>query len=217
MSGGAASPWRSVDEREQDKAQKREAVLQAAVRAFNERGFHATSLDDVAAGLGVTKPTIYHYFANKDEILFECARRGLDSIRAAAEGVARSGGTGAARLEALMRDYALVMTQDFGMCVIRTADHELSVQSRLALRRLKREIDETVRGVIEDGIADGSLAACDSRMASFALTGALNWIARWFDPFGARSPDEIAAHCVAVLMNGMLPRAIEDSEKGQSA
>lgn len=205
--------WRTAEEREQDKLQKREAVLRAAVQSFNQRGFHATSLDDVALGLGVTKPTLYHYFSSKDEILFECARRGLDSIREAAEAVARGGGTGAERLAALLRDYAVVMTQDFGMCVIRTADHELSVQSRLALRRLKREIDGTVRAVVEDGIADGSLAGCDARMATFTLTGALNWIARWYDPYGPMSPQELAAHCTAVLLNGMLPRTDTDGGK----
>jgi AcrR family transcriptional regulator len=203
----SASPWRSKSERERNRAVKREAVLHAAVQSFNRNGFHNTSLDDVAASLNVTKPTIYHYFANKDEILFECVRLGLEGIRIAAETVERNGGSGMDRLKALMRRYAIIMTQDFGMCVTRTADHELSAGAKAQFRALKREIDHTVRRVIADGMRDGTIAPGDPKIVTFALTGALNWIARWYDPEGPLSPDEIADSCLAVLLHGLAPRS----------
>src|SRR3546814_3852597 len=78
-----SSPFRTVREREVERAETRQAVLVAAVRMFNERGFHATSLDDVAASLGVTKPVIYHYLGNKDQVVFECVRIGLAQLREA--------------------------------------------------------------------------------------------------------------------------------------
>ena len=202
-----ASPWRSKSERQRDRAVKREAVLHAAVQAFNRNGFHNTSLDEVAASLNVTKPTIYHYFGNKDEILFECVRIGLEGIRIAAETVERNGGSGMDRLKALMRSYAIIMTQDFGICVTRTADHELSAGAKAQFRALKREIDHTVRRVIADGMRDGSIAPGDPKMVTFALTGALNWIARWYDPEGPLSPDEIADGCLAVLLHALAPRS----------
>ena len=62
---------------------KRDAVIRAAARAFNEQGFHNTSLDDIAAALEVTKPTIYYYVTNKEQLLFECFVAGLEPIRAA--------------------------------------------------------------------------------------------------------------------------------------
>ena len=210
------SPWRSAEERDQDRSQKREAVLQAAVRSFNENGFRATSLEEIAATLGVSKPTLYHYFAGKDDILFECARRGLEDIREAAAAVERTGGSACQRLEALMRGYAMVMTQDFGMCVIRVPDHELAPEVRRRLRDLKREIDLTVRRVVEEGVRDGSLVAGDPQLATFAIAGALNWIARWYDPFGARAPEEIAAGMASMLMSGMLPRPAGGGEERMS-
>lgn len=196
-----------MEDRERERREKREAVLHAAVRSFNEKGFHATSLDDVASALNVTKPTIYHYFASKDEILFECVRRGLDSIRRAAEAVESEGGGGLERLRRLMRDYAVVMTQDFGMCVTRTADHELSGESRAKFRALKREIDQTVRRVVEQGMADGSIARGDPRLVTFTLSGALNWIARWYDPDGRIGAGDIADAAVATLVDGLAPRS----------
>ena len=72
-----ASPWPPVSHRERQREAKRNAVLQAAAQLFNERGFHATSLDDIAARLNVTKPTLYYYVKNKDEILLQCVSQGL--------------------------------------------------------------------------------------------------------------------------------------------
>src|SRR5690606_33394023 len=102
------SPWRRpkaesddpAAKREKLRSRKREAVLQAAVRSFNDKGFTATSLDDVAKALSVTKPTIYHYFADKDEILFECVRRGGEGIWDAIHRAEASGGSGLQQLAA---------------------------------------------------------------------------------------------------------------------
>jgi len=206
MAAPAKALWPSADERERERREKREAVLRAAVRCFNEKGFHATSLDDVANALNVTKPTIYHYFGSKDEILFECVRRGLESIREAASAVVSERGGGLERLKRLMRDYAITMTKDFGMCVTRTADHELSGDSRTKFRALKREIDQTVRKVVEQGMADGTLAQGDPRLVTFTLTGALNWIARWYDPNGPLTSQEVADGTVATLVAGLATR-----------
>lgn len=201
-----ASLWRSAEDKEQERREKREAVLRAAVKSFNEKGFHATSLDEVATALNVTKPTIYHYFGTKDDILFECVRRGLEAIREAAEAVESDRGGGLKRLRRLMHDYAVIMTMDFGMCVIRTADHELSPESRAKFRALKREIDHTVRRVVEQGMTDGTLAKGDPRLVTFTLTGALNWIARWYDPKGPLTPQQVADGCVGTLVTGLAAR-----------
>lgn len=210
--GRDRSPWPSAGERERLRKDKREALLGAAVRSFNEHGFHATSLEDVAATLNVSKPTIYYYLGSKDEILFECVRRGLHSIRDAAETVEKAGGTGLERLQALMRNYAEIMTGDFGMCVTRTADHELSFESRAGFRALKREIDQTVRRVLRDGMADGSIALGDVAMMAFTVTGALNWIARWYDPAGRLPAAEVARSCTDILVNGIAPRRSMSSD-----
>lgn len=209
LTSPAGSPWPKQEERAREREVKRDAVLRTAVALFNEKGVRATSLADVAKALNVTKPTIYHYFSNKDEILFECVRRGVEAIRDAATGVEKRGETGLERLQAHMRNYALVMTSDFGMCVTRTADHELSPASRAKFRALKRETDVLMRRVVEEGMQDGSIVPGDVRLITFTLAGALNWIARWYDPKGPMTPEEIADGCVATLTQGIAPREPE--------
>ena len=197
------SPWSSAAERERERAAKREAVLRTAARLFNAKGYHATSLDEVATALGVTKPTIYHYFANKDEILFECTRRGLDAIVEAARRVSERGGSGADRLRALLTAYALCMLDDYGICVVRTHDSQLAPESRGRFRALKREIDLHIRQVIVAGVEDGSLRVRDVRIAAFTTASALNGLGGWFRPDGALSAAETAELAVAGLMDGL--------------
>jgi AcrR family transcriptional regulator len=100
------SPFKTASQRKADRIAKREAVLRSAVRMFNDRGFHATSLDDVAAALGISKRTIYHYLASKDQVLLECMTIGLQQLLQAAGEARSEAGTGRERLIKFLRRYA---------------------------------------------------------------------------------------------------------------
>jgi AcrR family transcriptional regulator len=201
-----ASPWARPLDREQERAVKRDAVLRAAAQLFNEHGYHATSLAMVAERLQVTKPTLYYYIHNKEEILFECVRLGLELLRSAIAAAAASGGSAVDKLKAAMNEYALIATCDFGMCLIRVGEDPLAPAARRKLRRLKAELDHEFRALIEQGIAEGSVAPCDPKLAAFTLAGALSWIGRWYDPEGQLGAAEVARQSTAILMHGLAPR-----------
>jgi AcrR family transcriptional regulator len=200
------SPFKTAEQKTAEREAKRNAVLRAAVRMFNERGFHATSLDDVAASLGISKRTIYHYLANKDQVLLECVTIGLQQLLEAADSARAEPGTGRERLIRFLRRYAEINMDDFGRCVIRTAEEALAKESQPKFRALKRVIDTALRTMIMEAIADGSVAPVDVKITAFTLAGALAWPARWHDPAGALTPTEISASMVDVLMLGLAPR-----------
>ncbi|MBP2314339.1 TetR/AcrR family transcriptional regulator [Azospirillum soli] len=199
----SGSPWKPSADRQTEREAKRVAVLRTAARAFNEMGYHNTSLDDIARRLNVTKPTIYYYVKNKEEILFECVRIGLEMLDDASNEVMGNGGSAHEELIAVMRKYAEIVTMDFGMCVIRVGEEPLTEDSRRTLRTLKRSIDRKFRRLIERGIAEGCVVPCDPKIAAFTVAGALSWIARWYRPDGGLTADEIAGQCIALLMNGL--------------
>ena len=201
------SPWTLAGGPGEHRAIKRDAVLLAAAQLFNEHGYHATSLAMVAKRLAVTKPTLYYYVQNKEEILFECVRLGLEMLRSAIAAADAAGATPRDKLEAAMHAYALIVTREFGRCLIRVGEDPLAPASRRQLRLLKAEIDHEFRALIEQGMADGSIEACDPKLAAFTLAGALSWIGRWFDPLGSLSADEVARHSTALLMRGLTARA----------
>lgn len=197
------TPFRSAEQRLADRAAKRAAVLRAAVRMFNEKGFFATSLDDVAASLGVSKRTIYHYLSSKDQVLLECLTIGLEQLLEAAAQARAEPGTGRDRLAKFLRRYAEINMNDFGRCVIRTGEEALSAESLPRYRAMKREIDDELRGLIAQAVEDGSIAPVDVKIAAFTVAGAINWPARWYKPDGAESPEKLAAEIVDLLLKGL--------------
>ncbi|MGC6331407.1 TetR/AcrR family transcriptional regulator [Rhizorhabdus sp. FW153] len=197
------TPFRSAEQRLADRAAKRSAVLRAAVRMFNEKGFFATSLDDVAASLGVSKRTIYHYLSSKDQVLLECLTIGLEQLLEAAAQARAEPGTGRDRLAKFLRRYSEINMNDFGRCVIRTGEEALSAESLPRYRAMKRDIDRELRGLIAQAVEDGSIAPVDVKIAAFTVAGAINWPARWYKPDGTESPERLAAEIVELLLKGL--------------
>jgi AcrR family transcriptional regulator len=199
------SPWRGRQGAEA-RDSKRDAVILAAARAFNQRGFHNTSLDDIAIALEVTKPTLYYYVKNKEQLLFECFRTGLEPIRSAFIDVGHSKQSARERLMIVLLRYAEAIASEFGWCMVRAEDLNLSADLRTHVKALKSEIDQGIRRLLREGIADKSIAACDPKMTAFALAGALNWIAHWYRDNQALRPTEIARSFTDIFDHGLRPR-----------
>src|SRR5579864_4504052 len=164
-----SSPWRASRERVRDRQVKREAVIRAAAHAFNRKGYHNTSLDDIAAALEVTKPTVYYYVSNKEQLLFECFVAGVEQIRNSLREVRAREMSARARLNAVLRDYAQAMASEFGWCMVRVEDQDLSPAMSSHIKAMKSEIDQGIRRLIREGVQDGSIHPCDPKMTAFAL------------------------------------------------
>jgi AcrR family transcriptional regulator len=200
-----ADAWRGR-RRRRDHDTKREAVIRTAARAFDERGYHNTSLDDIAQALGVTKPTIYYYVPNKEQLLFECFRAGLEPIRAALQRAGQAPGSGRDRLREVMRDYAIAIASEYGWCMVRAEHQDLGPELSGEVRALKGEIDRGIRHLLALGMADGSIAASDPKLTAFAIAGALNWIGHWYRAGRSLAPADIADAFVGLFEHGLVPR-----------
>jgi AcrR family transcriptional regulator len=199
-----SSAWPSRQHRNREL--KRDVVVQAAARAFDLNGFHNTSLDDIARTLGVTKPTIYYYVENKEQLLFECFLAGLEPIRQGIAAVESSSAPGRERLNEVVRHYARAIASQFGWCMVRAEDQDLGPELRARIQSLKAEIDRGMRRLLAAGIEDGSIEPCDPKMTAFAMAGALNWIAHWYRENDPMTPEELAEAFVEVFARGLLPR-----------
>jgi len=204
----AASPFVWERPTEQARDEKRAVLLKSAVKLFNERGFHATSLDDVATSVGVTKPVIYHYLGNKDHVLFECVRIGLDELREAADQARALPGNGLVRLEAFLCRYGEIIMTEFGRCVVRTGDEALAPRNRTRFRQLKREVDTCLREMLEQATLDGSAVISNVKITALVIAGALNWSARWYQADGPLKPAEMASALVRTILAGVTPPPI---------
>ena len=202
----APSPWRTSRARLRDRELKREAVIRAAAREFNRNGYHNTSLDDIAAALQVTKPTVYYYVTSKEQLLFECFVAGVEQIRAAFREVRQLPLPARERLNAVLRHYGEAVASEFGWCMVRAEDQDLSPAMSRHIKSLKSEIDQGIRRLLREGVQDGSIEPCDAKMTAFALAGALNWIAHWYREDQSLTGAQIATAFVSIFEGGLRPR-----------
>ncbi|MEM9123668.1 MAG: TetR/AcrR family transcriptional regulator, partial [Pseudomonadota bacterium] len=178
MSTVEQSPFHDQGERSRVKQAKADAIIEAAAGLFAEQGYSGTTLDGVAARLGITKPTLYYYFANKEEILIAC-------MSSAYESVVEHALVGAKNLSA--RDqlftvagaYLDVMMQDTGRCLVRVSHLDLTPAGRAKMSGLKGKIDAEIQKILASGIRDGTIRDCDVRVTASAIGGVLNAVSFW--------------------------------------
>ena len=183
---------------------KRDAVLQTAAHLFLKHGYQKTSMSLLATRLKVTKPALYYYFRNKEEILVECYRAGIAEIESHLHESSSDEGTGLAQLRAYVNAYATaVLRHEFGRCVAMIDDAELSAEGRREVRELKRRMDLSLRGFVESGMKDGSVSSCNPKLVSFAISGAINWVGTWYKPEGDLQPEEISREFTRILTGGL--------------
>ncbi len=198
--GRRASAWSNVViSRDEQFVLKRNALLREAASAFSARGYHKTSLDDVAAALGVTKAALYHYVRSKQEILFECHMMSLDIGDEVMKYARTHGRTGYERLTMLARRYIELITGEMGRIAVLAEYHALDDESKAVIGARRDRWEKDMRAMLSEGIEDGSIRAVDAKLAVFFFMGAVNWMTRWFRPDGGTSGTDIAAAFAELL------------------
>ena len=208
MSPSAKSPSEKSAPSESLREAKRLSILSAAAKIFNERGYHNTAMADVAEAIGVSKPFLYYYLKDKEDILYECSRIATEQMHAMLADVRKAEVTGWQRIEMAFRGYAEIMTTDFGVCLIRnSAPGSLPSKSREKLWAGRRRLNKEIEVFIAQGIADGSIRTCDPKTLSFALFGAFNWMTIWYRANGRLRPATIADNFLDIIARGVVPPA----------
>jgi AcrR family transcriptional regulator len=177
--------------------------LQAATQLFLERGYHHATMQELAERLNITKPALYNYFHSKEDVLRKCILINNESTAAAFVTAEAYRGKGIDRLRLFIRLYVAVSTSAAGACANRIDDRELPEEFRAEWRAIKRTIDLRARALVSSGIKDGSIVACDVRMATFVFMGAIQWISRWYRRDGSMSSDGIAREYAIRLSSGL--------------
>jgi len=190
--------------RETEIADDRRRQLVSTAASLFEDGYHSTSLNDLARAVGISKPTIYHYFGSKEEILFWIHEEFIDVLISREQERAALELTPSNHLLAIMEDILELMASHRGH--VRTFfEHyrELSAPRRRKIKAKRDEYEAAVRGVIARGIEDGSFRAVDTHLATLALAGMCNWGYQWYSPGGTKSTHDIAQEFFSIFMHGI--------------
>jgi AcrR family transcriptional regulator len=204
----------TIVDRAEEARRKRQAVIAEAARAFGHRGFHNVSLDEVAIALNVSKPTLYNYIKSKHELLYECYNLALDFGDEVIREVMALEGTGLEKLSIFITRYIKMLTEQLGPAAVFYEFYSMLPSDREKIQKRRRGFDKIFRQLVSEGIADGSVAPCDPKLAVFWFMGSISGIPRWFDPNGELSGEEIANAFVAFLKNGIAAPATKAAKHG---
>jgi TetR/AcrR family transcriptional regulator len=185
---------------------KRQEVLREAAAFFNFKGYHATSLTEIATSLGVTKAALYHYFPNKNSLLAACFEYAMDVAFASLERGRKRGKNGRERLILTISGYVSQLIDELSCCVVLMEEKALEPVDRAKLVRQRDKFERALRALVKEGIEDGSVVPCDPKLAIFVILGAMNWVAKWFKPSGPWTPAQ-----VTVALSQIFERALSSS------
>ncbi len=193
------STWKkSVPNRKELHRMKRESLLREAIAAFNDRGFSATSLDDIARNLDVTKAALYHYFPNKHAILYAAFDKALNVAFESLEKAETQGQTGLEKLQLTIQGYLEIALDELDRCLLLTEENALLAEHLAEIVPRRDKFEQTLRRFVLEGINDGSVIPCDPKLAIFVIWGAVNWVPKWYSHGGPWRSDQIA-HSLAEM------------------
>ena len=180
-----------------------DTLLDAAVGLFNERGYEATSVDEVATRLGVTKSAIYHHVPSKVELLRLALDRALDALFAVTQETGATTGPAIDRLEYVVRGSVRVLAAELPFVTLLLRLRGNTEIERTALQR-RREFDRVVTGLVRAAEHEGDVRTdVDPAVISRLLFGTVNSLTEWYRPGGDLSADDLADAVVTITFAGL--------------
>jgi AcrR family transcriptional regulator len=184
----------------------RQEILRTAARLFQQRGYDATSMNDVAAALKLSKGGLYHHFQSKDEILFEIMDHAMELTEGRVLAPVRGIANPEERLRMLIRLHIEVVLspRDREITVMLHENHPLPPTLRKRINTRKKEYVHFVESLIaEVQRARPSKGAVTARAAAFALLGMVNWIYQWYKPEGDLQAQTIVPQFTELIFGGI--------------
>lgn len=185
----------------------REDIIHAAAKVFRERGFHGTTMQQIAETVGLQKGSLYHHIASKEELLHDVMVTGLRQLGQLLKAVASSPLPPTEKLCQLIETHICYAAENLDIATVILFEH----QAMLGFPALREEyvarrdfFESQFRTAIQEGVDSGDFCPVDVPIVAQALLGAHNWLVMWYRPEGRLSPQEIAAIIADTFLRGLL-------------
>jgi AcrR family transcriptional regulator len=181
----------------------REAVLGAAVALFIRKGYDATSIDDIAKSLGVTKSAVYHHVSSKEQLLAEALDEALDELDSTVDAATKGTGAASQRLRAAVRRSVEVLVAHQSAVTLLLRVHGNSETELAAIER-RRRIDRGLARLVKEAVEEGALRSdLDPDVLSRLMFGMVNSLVEWYRPQGPVSTEQLASTVEALVFDGL--------------
>jgi AcrR family transcriptional regulator len=187
------------------KGKRASHIYRVAAEIMCQKGYEATSMNDIADAAGLTKAGIYHYIRGKEDLLFEIMNYAMDSVD---QGIIAHAGqveNAEERLRAIIERHTRSVLEGVGaLTIVLEEVTALTPAHRRAITARKRAYFEFIRGTLEQLKREGKLRDVSPTIAAFSLLGMILWISRWYRRDGSISVDEALKNYVEIGMRAVL-------------
>lgn len=182
----------------------REDILRAAAAIFQEKGYHAASMQDIAEAVDLQKGSLYHHVSSKQEILLALLDEALGLIVERLEGAITPDLSSSLKLRQAMQAYLDFLAENRSLSSVLLLEYRSLEPEFKDLHIPRRDhVDRIWQGIIEEGVSAGEFKTLTPGLVSKALLGVLNWTITWYREDGPLSTLEIADHFTDLFLQGL--------------
>lgn len=179
-------------------------IVAAATRLFQEKGYHATSMQDIADGVGLQKGSLYHYISSKEDLLMIIVQEAVDIYVDRLAAISASDLPPREKFAQAVRQHLMGIANNLGMLTIFLREvHALTPEQQALVRRETERYNRVIEEIFAQGVAQGVFRDVDPRLACRAILGSCNWFYRWYRPSGQMSLEQLADFFVDLLFKGI--------------
>ena len=184
---------------------KEQEIITVAARLFKEKGYRATTLEDIAAAVGMLKGSLYYYIRSKEELLYLVVRDPIRQAYNKLEEIVTSEAPVKVKIAQAIVNHMTVFHQHYPHIAVYLHDyHHLMQQLEKTTIETPRHYHQLWATLLEQGVATGEVRSdLDIKVTGYAILGMCNWIYRWYNPQGMLSAEEIAGIFTTLVLEGL--------------
>jgi AcrR family transcriptional regulator len=188
-----------------DSAPREDQVRAAALRLFKEKGYHATSMRDIASEVGINKGSLYSYIRSKEDLLIPVFERAMGVLLAQIEEItANRSLRPTERLKQAIHAHVTAVADNLDVLTVYLSEwRQLETESLTTVREQRERYAALFLAILEDGVQAGAFRVMDTRIAMLGMIGMCNYLFRWYRPEGRLTTDQIADELTEMVMQGV--------------
>lgn len=186
---------------------RKDLILEVAVRLFSERGFHGTTIREIAEEAGMLSGSLYAHIQTKEDLLYEVVGQAADRFLGAIEPLVAADLPAKEKLRQAMVAHAEVVAASRAHATVFMHEWKaLTPDRRAEIAARRKAYEQHLAQIIHEGALRGEFGPIDQRMARLLILSAVNWIYEWYDPAGPLTPQDVAERYWRLVLEGMQPR-----------
>lgn len=197
---------------------RRATIIKNAAQVFGRNGFHATTLEDIAATLKVTKASLYYYFATKEELLYEVHLLSMHDVLSRLDAARVTYSSPMEQLQEALTQHLRLLAADYEGAFLLQQEYDLPEPYRQEIVSLRDRYEQGVLEIVQEGVRSRIFRVKDARIAVRMMLGGVNWFLRWYRADGRLTADEIADAYLDFIFYGLLtPAAVRAGGESRGA